>query len=143
MAALAEGDYASFNQEEALECLSTNLTSVMDRLAPLKVIRPVKGHDAWLDGSLINLRRERDTASSRYLRARENKPNSELTATFEKGYETLRNDFKARFTFAWNAFMQTKMSHALDTKIVYGASCETLVCYLNHVKSCTALNRTL
>ena len=50
-----------------------------------------------------------------YRRARENNPNSELTSTFEKKYETLHNDFNARSTLARNAFMQTKIWYALDT----------------------------
>ena len=75
MAAFAECDWTRFhqdssNQEERLECLYTNLTSVIDRLAPLKVVKPVKGHDPWLDCGLINLRHKRDTASRRYLRAK-------------------------------------------------------------------------
>ena len=54
MAALAECDCTSFyydwfNQEEGLKCLYTyNLTSVINHLATLKVLRPVKGHDPWL-----------------------------------------------------------------------------------------------
>ena len=73
MTALSECDWTNFhqerfNQQEGLECLSTNLSSVINRLAPLKVVRPIKGHDPWLDCSLINLRRKRDTALRRYLR---------------------------------------------------------------------------
>ena len=73
-----------FNQQEELECLSTNLSSVIDRLAPLKVVRPIKGHDPWLDCSLNNLRRKRDTALRRYVRARANNPHSEMTTKLEK-----------------------------------------------------------
>ena len=120
MAALAECDWASFyqerfNREEALECLSTNLTSFIDHLAPLKVVRPVKGYDPLLDSSLINLRRKRDTALRRPLRARAYNPHSEMTTKLEKEYEVQRNDFNARSMLARDAFMQTKISHALDT----------------------------
>ena len=61
------------------------------------------------------MRRKREAALRRYLRARGNNPNSELTATFEKEYKTLHNDFNARSKLARNAFMQTKISHALET----------------------------
>ena len=120
MAALAESDWTSFDQdrfnlEKGLECLNTNLTSAIDHLAPLKIVRPVKGHDPWLDGGLINLRRKRDSASRRYLRARANNPHSEMTKRLQKEFEALRNDFNARSTVARDAFMQTKISHALDT----------------------------
>ena len=120
MTALSECDWTSFhqerfNQQEGLECLSTNLSSVIDRLAPLKVVRPIKGHYPWLDCSLINLRRKRDTASRRYLRARANNPHSEMTTKLEKEYEVLRNDFNTRSTLVRDAFMETKISHALDT----------------------------
>ena len=55
MAALAEYDWTTFHQdrfkqEEGLESLYTNLTQVIDHLAPLKVVRPVKGYGPWLDG---------------------------------------------------------------------------------------------
>ena len=120
MTALSECDWSSFhqemfNQQEGLECLSTILSSVIDRLAPLKVVRSIKGHDPWLDCSLINLRRKRDTASRRHLRARVNYPHSEMTTKLEKKYEVLRDDFNTRSTLAQDAFMQTKISHALDT----------------------------
>ena len=120
MASLAECDWTCFHQErfnqvEGLECLNTNLTTVIDRLAPLKVVRPMKGHDPWLDGGLINLRRKRDTALRRYLRARTNNPNSRLSKDLQKEFEALRNDFNARSTLARDAFTQTKISHALDT----------------------------
>ena len=65
MGALAEcnrsvfqGD--AFDLHTALECLNnTNLTTVIDSLAPLKVVRPTKGFDPWMDASLISLRRKR------------------------------------------------------------------------------------
>ena len=120
MTALLECDWTSFhqerfNQKEALECLSTNSTSVMDRLEQLRVVKPVKGHDSWLDGGLINLRRNRDNPLRRYQRARENNPNFELTATFKKEYETLCNNSNTRSTLARNAFVQTKILRASDT----------------------------
>ena len=93
----------------------TNLTSAIDHLAPFKIVRPVKGHDPWLDGGLSNLRRKRDTASRCYLRARANNPYSEMTKKLQKEFEALRNDFNARSTVARDALMQTKISHALDT----------------------------
>ena len=68
-----------------------------------------------MDGGLINLRRKRDTALRRYLRAKENSPISKLNVTFEKEYETLRNNSNARSTLAQNDFMHTKISHVLDT----------------------------
>ena len=50
MTALSECDWTSFhqerfNQQEGLKCLSTNLSSAIDRLAQLKVVGPIKGHD--------------------------------------------------------------------------------------------------
>ena len=89
MAALAECDWDSFhqerfNQEEGLECLYTNLTSVIDRLAPMKIVKPIKGHDPWLDSGMISLRRKRDTALRRYLRARTSNAHSEMTMKLEK-----------------------------------------------------------
>ena len=79
MAALAACDWAKFhqerfNQEEGLECLYNNLTSVIDRVAPIKIVKPIKGHDPWLDGGMISLRRKRDTALRRYLRAKTHIP---------------------------------------------------------------------
>ena len=47
-------------------------------------------------GCMINLRRKRDTALRRYLRARANIPHSEMTTKLEKEYEVLRNDFNTR-----------------------------------------------
>ena len=38
-----------------------------------------------------------------------------MTTKLEKEYEVLRNDFNTRFTLARDAFMQTKISNALDT----------------------------
>ena len=38
-----------------------------------------------------------------------------MTTKLEKEYEVLRNDFNTRSTLARDAFMQTKISHALDT----------------------------
>ena len=98
-----------------MECIYTNLTSVIDRLAPIKIVKPIKGHDPWLDGGMISLRRKRDTALRRYLRARTNNPHSEMTMKLEKEYEVLRNDFNARSMLTQHAFMQTKISHALGT----------------------------
>ena len=88
MATLAECDWISFHQDrftqkEGLECLNTTLTSVIDRLAPLKVVMPVKGHDPWLDGGMISLRRKRDSALKRYLRARTNNPHSEMSTSLK------------------------------------------------------------
>ena len=42
-------------------------------------------------------------------------PHSEMTTKLEKEYEVLRDDFNTHFTLARDAFMQTKISHALDT----------------------------
>ena len=98
-----------------MECLYTNLTSVINRLALLKVMRPIKGHDPWLDVCMINLCRKRDTALRSYLRARANNLHSEMTTKLEKEFEVLRKDFNARCTLGRDAFMQTKIKHALDT----------------------------
>ena len=38
-----------------------------------------------------------------------------MTKWLQKEFEALRNDFNARFMVAQDAFMQTKISHALDT----------------------------
>ena len=51
----------------------------------------------------------------RYVRARANNPHSEMTTKLEKEYEVLRNACNTRSTLAQDAFMQTKISHALDT----------------------------
>ena len=138
-AALEECDWTSFhqdsfNQDEGLECLYSNLTSVNNRLVPFKVVKPAKGHDPWLDGGSINLRHEWDTASRRYLHARANNPHSEMTKKLHN--EALRNDFNARSTVARVVFLQTKISHAFDTKMVCGSSCVTLFCYLSNARSC-------
>ena len=42
-----------------------------------------------------------------------------MTTKLEKEYEVLRNDFNTRSTLARDAFMQTKISHALDTNCIY------------------------
>ena len=47
---------------------------MIDRLAPLKVVEPVKGHDPWLDGGLI----------------------TRTVKKLQKEFEALRNDFNAR-----------------------------------------------
>ena len=65
MSALTECNWSHFCRDEfelhaALECLNTNLNTVPDRLAPLKIVRPRKGHDPWMDADLICLRRRRD-----------------------------------------------------------------------------------
>ena len=50
MGALAECDWSDFHGDTfelhtALDCLNTNLTTVIDSLAPLKVVRPKKMFD--------------------------------------------------------------------------------------------------
>ena len=104
-----------FNQGEGLECLYTNLTLVIDRLVPIKIVKPMKGHEPWLDAGMISLRRKRNTALRSYLRARINNPHSEMTIKLKTEYEVLRNDFNARSMLARDAFMQSKISHILDT----------------------------
>ena len=94
MAALAESDWTSFDQdrfdlEKGLECLNTNLTSAIDHLAPLKIVRPVKGHDPWLDGGMISLRCKRDSALKRYLHARTNNPLFEMSTSLKLSAMTL------------------------------------------------------
>ena len=46
---------AAFDLHTALECLNTNLTTVIDSLAPLKVVRTTKGFNPWINAGLINL----------------------------------------------------------------------------------------
>ena len=50
MGALAECDWSdfygdTFDLHTTLDCLNTNLTTVIDFLAPLKVVRPTKEFD--------------------------------------------------------------------------------------------------
>ena len=109
MTALSKCDWTSFHQEwltqqNGLQCLSTNISSVIARLAPLNIVRPVKGYDPWLDSSLINLRRKRYTSLRRYLRARANNPHSEMTDQLVKEYKVLHNDFNARSILDRDAF---------------------------------------
>ena len=63
MTALADCDWSHFHRSEieldiALKCLSTNLTTVLDNLAPLKTVKPVKGFESWMDSALIGLRQK-------------------------------------------------------------------------------------
>ena len=58
MDALAEYDWSdlhgdTFELHTALDCLNTNLTTVIDSLVPLKVVRPTKEFDPWMDAGLI------------------------------------------------------------------------------------------
>ena len=110
--ALAECNWSHFHSGDfelsaALECLNTNLSKVLDDLAPLKTIRPIKGYDPWMDAALISLRRRRDALLRRYLRTK--------VARHLYDYEHLRDEFNVRYEQARNAFMQTRISHALDT----------------------------
>ena len=64
MSALAECDWSDFHGDTfelhtALDCLSTKLTTVIDSLAPLKVVRPTKRFDPWVKSGLISLRCKR------------------------------------------------------------------------------------
>ena len=97
MGALAECNWSvfqgdAFDLHTALECLNTNLTTVIDSLAPLKVVRPTKGFDPWMDASLISLRRKRDAALRKFRRGRKEK--------HRKEFERLRDDFNARSALA-------------------------------------------
>ena len=59
MGALAERDWSDFHGDTfelhtALDWLNTNMTTVIDSLAPLKVTH-TKGFDPWMDSGLMQL----------------------------------------------------------------------------------------
>ena len=91
MGALAECDWSDFHGDTfelhtALDCLNTNLTAVIDSLAPLKVVRPTKGFDPWMDASLISLRCKRIAALRKCRRSKKEKHCKE--------FERLSEEFK-------------------------------------------------
>ena len=92
--------------DDLVERLNANLTAVIDSLAPLKVVRPTKGFDPWMDASLISLRCKRIAALRKCRRSRKGKRCKE--------FERLSAEFNSRSPLARDAFMQTKISHALD-----------------------------
>ena len=71
MNALAGSHWSDFYSDTfelyiALVFLNTNLTTVIDSLAPLKVVRPTKGFEPWMDAGLISLRCKRVAALQKY-----------------------------------------------------------------------------
>ena len=108
------------NQEEGLKCLYTNITSVIDSLALIEVVMFIKVHDPWLNRCIINLRRKWDTALRYYLGAKANNPH------FEKSFKKSLRPYamtSTHSTVARDSFMQTKISHVLDTN-KNGVCCE-------------------
>ena len=100
-------DSGKFELHTGLECLNINLNAVLDRLAPLKTVRTRKGHDPWMDDELIGLRRKCDALLRRYLRTKIDRHRNE--------YAHLRDKFNVRNEQVRDAFMQSKISQALDT----------------------------
>ena len=89
-----------------MKFLNTNLTSVINQLAPVKAVRPVKG-DSWLDGGMIDLRRETDTALRCFLSARAFKSHSDMNTKLQKEFETPHNEFNACSMLARDFFTNT------------------------------------
>ena len=112
MTTLPDCDWSHFQSSEielhiALECFNMNLTTVLDKLAPLKTVKPAKGYEPWVDSELIGLRRKRDAALRQYLLTKLNGLNDE--------YAHLRDEYNARYEEARNSFMQTRIAHTLGS----------------------------
>ena len=78
MGALAGCDWSDFHGgtfelHTALECLNSILTAVIDSLAPLKVVRPTKKIDPWINAGLISLRCKRVAALRKCRQSRKEK----------------------------------------------------------------------
>ena len=58
-----------------------NLTNILDKLAPLKTVKPVKVYEPWMDSALIGLRRKRNAALRWYLRTKVDRYNDEAIST--------------------------------------------------------------
>ena len=67
---------------------------MVDSLAPLRVVRPTKGFDPWMDATLIILRRKRDAALRKWQGRKEK---------HRKEFKRLRDDFNARSGLARDA----------------------------------------
>ena len=77
--------YSCDNVDEATECLSNKLNSILDRadMAPVKVFQPRKHFAPWLSDDTKTLMTQRDSAQVRY--------NSSLRAEDWEPYRLLRN----------------------------------------------------
>ena len=112
MGALAERDWSDFHGDTfelhtTVHCINTNWTTVIDSLAPLRVVRHTKGFDPWMNAGLISLRCKRVAARRKCWRSRKEK--------HYKEFERLSEEFNSRSAMARDAFMQTRISHALDS----------------------------
>ena len=110
MGALAERDWSDFHGDTfelhtTVHCINTNWTTVIDSLAPLRVVRHTKGFDPWMNAGLISLRCKRVAALRKCRRSRKEKHCRE--------FERLSEEFNSRSALARDAFMQTKILHAL------------------------------
>ena len=111
MGALAECKWSGFHRDSFelhtfLEYLSTNLTTVIDSLAPLQDVRPIKGFDPRMDADLIILRCKRIAALRESRQSRREK--------YCKKFERLRDELNSRSALACDAFIQKKILHAMD-----------------------------
>ena len=102
------------DNEQALDCLCTNLTAAMDTLAPEKTVAPKKGRLPWINVELVQLLRRRDTLYRRYKRTGQ-------LALYEE-FITLRKQIDEQTDIAKTTKPDFQMPYQM---VMFGKSCVT------------------
>ena len=99
-------DSDDFDLHTGLNILNTHLTSAIETLAPLKVVKGTKDRPPWMTQEIQELTKSRDATLRRYLRTRQ--------TTYMGEFNQLRDRVNLLSEQARRQFYQEKISYALD-----------------------------